>query len=83
MLTTTALPDLPLDAEAGDEPGQLGVSCLRLIDIHYRLLEMTRNVVINPVRAGMVNILANGPRRSHRVSTGFESAAPWLLAGEA
>ena len=49
-----------------------------LVDGDAYLLELTRYVVLNPVRAGMVKKPADWPWSSYRVSVGLEPAAPWL-----
>lgn len=49
-----------------------------LVDSEAYLLELTRYVVLNPVRAGMVNNPADWPWSSYRASAGIEPAAPWL-----
>ena len=49
-----------------------------LVDSDAYLLELTRYVVLNPVRAGMVNSPADWPWSSYRASAGLEPAAPWL-----
>lgn len=49
-----------------------------LVDGDAYLLELTRYVVLNPVRAGMVNNAADWPWSSYRASAGLEPAAPWL-----
>ena len=49
-----------------------------LVDSDAYLLELTRYVVLNPVRAGMVNNPADWPWSSYRASAGLEPAAPWL-----
>ena len=49
-----------------------------LVDGDAYLLELTRYVVLNPVRAGMVNNPADWPWSSYRASVGLEPAAPWL-----
>ena len=49
-----------------------------LVDGDAYLLELTRYVVLNPVRAGMVNNPADWPWSSYRASAGLEPAAPWL-----
>ncbi len=49
-----------------------------LVDGDAYLLELTRYVVLNPVRAGMVSSPADWPWSSYRASAGLEPAAPWL-----
>jgi REP element-mobilizing transposase RayT len=49
-----------------------------LVDGDAYLLELTRYVVLNPVRAGMVENPADWPWSSYRASAGIEPAAPWL-----
>lgn len=49
-----------------------------LVDSDTYLLELTRYVVLNPVRAGMVKKPENWPWSSYRASVGLEPAAPWL-----
>ena len=49
-----------------------------LVDGDAYLLEVTRYVVLNPVRAGMVNNPADWPWSSYRASAGLEPAVPWL-----
>lgn len=49
-----------------------------LVDSDAYLLELSRYVVLNPVRAGMVKKPAGWPWSSYRASVGLEPAAPWL-----
>ena len=49
-----------------------------LVDSDAYLLELTRYVVLNPVRAGMVKKPADWSWSSYRASVGMEPAAPWL-----
>lgn len=49
-----------------------------LVDSDAYLLELTRYVVLNPVRAGMVKKPADWKWSSYRASVGLEPAAPWL-----
>ena len=49
-----------------------------LVDGDAYLLELTRYVVLNPVRASMVGDPADWPWSSYRASAGLEPAAPWL-----
>jgi putative transposase len=49
-----------------------------LVDSDAYLLELSRYVVLNPIRAGMVANPADWPWSSYRASVGLESAAPWL-----
>jgi len=49
-----------------------------LVDSDTYLLELTRYVVLNPVRAGMVKNPADWAWSSYRASVGLEPAAPWL-----
>jgi len=49
-----------------------------LVDSDAYLLELTRYVVLNPVRAGIVKNPADWPWSSYRASVGLEHAAPWL-----
>lgn len=49
-----------------------------LVDSNTYLLELTRYVVLNPVRAGMVKDPADWHWSSYRASVGMEPAAPWL-----
>jgi len=49
-----------------------------LVDSDAYLLELTRYVVLNPVRAGMVKDPADWPWSSYRASVGLESAVSWL-----
>ena len=49
-----------------------------LVDRDAYLLELSRYVVLNPVRAGMTNDPADWPWSSYRVTAGLEPAAPWL-----
>lgn len=49
-----------------------------LVDSDAYLLELTRYVVLNPVRAGMVKKPHDWPWSSYRASIGMEPAAPWL-----
>jgi REP element-mobilizing transposase RayT len=49
-----------------------------LVDSDSYLLELSRYVVLNPLRAGMVRKVADWPWSSYRVSVGLEPAASWL-----
>ncbi len=49
-----------------------------LVDSDAYLLELTRYVVLNPVRAGMVKKPADWTWSSYRASVGLEPAVPWL-----
>ena len=49
-----------------------------LVDSDAYLLELSRYVVLNPVRANMVKKPADWPWSSYRSSMGLEDAAPWL-----
>jgi REP element-mobilizing transposase RayT len=49
-----------------------------LVDSDAYLLELTRYVVLNPVRAGMVKKPGDWSWSSYRASVGLEPAAPWL-----
>ena len=49
-----------------------------LVDSDAYLLELTRYVVLNPVRAGMVKNPADWRWSSYRASVGLEPAASWL-----
>ena len=49
-----------------------------LVDSDAYLLELSRYVVLNPVRAGMVENPADWAWSSYRASLGLESPAPWL-----
>ncbi len=49
-----------------------------LVDSDAYLLELSRYVVLNPVRAGMVKKPADWPWSSYRANVGLEPAAPWL-----
>ncbi|MCX7184075.1 MAG: transposase [Nitrosospira sp.] len=49
-----------------------------LVDSDAYLLELTRYVVLNPVRAGMVKKPVDWKWSSYRASVGLEPAAPWL-----
>ena len=42
------------------------------------LLELARYVVLNPLRAGMVNDVVDWPWSSYAAMTGAESAPDWL-----
>lgn len=42
------------------------------------LLELSRYIVLNPVRAGMVKAPGDWPWSSYRASAGLEPVAPWL-----
>jgi len=48
------------------------------VDSDAYLLELTRYVVLNPVRAGMVKMPDDWSWSSYRASVGLEPAAPWL-----
>ncbi|MHB1174723.1 MAG: REP-associated tyrosine transposase [Sulfuriferula sp.] len=49
-----------------------------LVDSDAYLLELSRYVVLNPVRAGMVKKPADWPWSSYRASVGLEPIAAWL-----
>jgi len=49
-----------------------------LVDSDAYLLELSRYVVLNPVRAGVVKKPADWPWSSYRASVGLEPPAPWL-----
>ena len=49
-----------------------------LVDTDAYLLELSRYVVLNPVRAGMVKNVTDWRWSSYRASVGLEPAAPWL-----
>ena len=49
-----------------------------LVDSDAYLLELSRYVVLNPVRADMAKKAADWPWSSYRASVGLEPAAPWL-----
>ena len=49
-----------------------------LVDSDAYLLELSRYVVLNPVRAGMVKKPADWPWSSYRASVGLGPATPWL-----
>lgn len=49
-----------------------------LVDGDAYLLELTRYIVLNPVRAGMVKKPSAWPWSSYRASVGLEPAAPWF-----
>ena len=49
-----------------------------LVDANSYLLELTRYVVLNPVRAGMVSDPADWPWSSYRAMVGLELLPPWL-----
>lgn len=49
-----------------------------LVDSDRYLLELSRYVVLNPVRAGMVKSPGAWPWSSYRASMGREEAPPWL-----
>jgi REP element-mobilizing transposase RayT len=49
-----------------------------LVDSDAYLLELSRYVVLNPVRAGVVKKPADWPWSSYRSSVGLEPPAPWL-----
>lgn len=48
-----------------------------LVDHDAYLLELSRYIVLNPVRAGMVRAPADWPWSSYRASVGLGPAAPW------
>ena len=49
-----------------------------LVDSDAYLLELTRYVVLNPVRAGIAKKPSDWPWSSYRASVGLAPAAPWL-----
>ena len=49
-----------------------------LVDKHKYLLELCRYVVLNPVRAGMVERAEQWPWSSYLATAGLTSASPWL-----
>lgn len=49
-----------------------------LVDSDAYLLELTRYVVLNPVRAGMAKKPSDWPWSSYRASVGLAPLAPWL-----
>lgn len=49
-----------------------------LVDSDAYLLELSRYVVLNPVRAGMVKTVAAWPWSSYRASVGLEPPTSWL-----
>lgn len=49
-----------------------------LVDHDAYLLELSRYIVLNPVRAGVVKTPADWPWSSYRASAGLAFAAPWL-----
>jgi len=51
-----------------------------LVDSDAYLLELSRYVVLNPVRAGMVKKSADWRWSSYRASVGLAPAPPWLAA---
>lgn len=51
-----------------------------LVDSDAYLLELSRYVVLNPVRAGRVKKPADWIWSSYRASVGLEPSSPWLVA---
>ena len=49
-----------------------------LVDHDAYLLELSRYIVLNPVRAGMVKAPGDWPWSSYRASAGLAPVAPWL-----
>jgi hypothetical protein len=49
-----------------------------LVERDSYLLELSRYVVLNPVRAGMVSAVADWPWSSFRAMVGLEERPPWL-----
>ena len=49
-----------------------------LVDHNAYLLELSRYIVLNPVRAGMVKTPGDWPWSSYRASAGLAPVAPWL-----
>ncbi len=49
-----------------------------LVDSDAYLLELTRYIVLNPVRAGMAKKASDWPWSSYRASVGLAPPAPWL-----
>lgn len=49
-----------------------------VVDKEGYLLELSRYVVLNPVRAGMVNVAGAWPWSSYRAAIGLEQAPEWL-----
>jgi len=50
-----------------------------VVDADSHLLELTRYVVLNPVRAGMVAEPAAWPWSSYRATVGIDALPPWLV----
>lgn len=52
-----------------------------LVDTDGYLLELSRYIVLNPVRAGMVNDPADWIWSSYRATAGLDRSPPWLTTG--
>ncbi len=53
-----------------------------LVDADNYLLELSRYVVLNPVRAGLVNAAHDWAWSSHRAMLGQAEAPPWLATDD-
>lgn len=63
-----------------DITGHLFQGCYKsiLVDEDNYLLELSRYIVLNPVKAGMVKSVERWPWSSYRSTSGLASAPPWL-----
>jgi hypothetical protein len=52
-----------------------------LVERESHLLELMRYVVLNPVRAGLVDSASDYPWSSYKATAGFAAAPPWLDVG--
>jgi REP element-mobilizing transposase RayT len=52
-----------------------------LVDSDAYFLELSRYIVLNPVRAGMVRDAGDWRWSSYRATAGLEAASPWLTTG--
>jgi REP element-mobilizing transposase RayT len=52
-----------------------------LVEKESHLLELARNIVLNPVRAGMVADAAHHPWSSYHATAGIVPPSPWLTVG--
>jgi hypothetical protein len=53
-----------------------------LVDTDAYLLQLSRYIVLNPVRTGMVDDPADWPWSSYRATAGLATAPPWLATSD-